>query len=80
MTKQDTVEEKKVEFAFDVEKLNEEAFLNKLQTAVKRIDDYKVHLGMDKGERTMKLQGVMPKDCKLDLTKHFSKPDYVAER
>ena len=47
---------------------------------MKRIDDYKVHLGMDKGERKMKMQGVMSKDCKLDLTKHFSKPDYQAER
>ena len=34
---------------------------------------------MDKGERKMKMQGVMPKDCKIDLTKHFSKPDYRAE-
>ena len=28
----------------------------------------------------MKMQGVVSKDCRIDLTKHFKKPDYVAEK
>ena len=28
----------------------------------------------------MKMQGVMSKDCRIDVNKHFKKPDYVAEK
>ena len=28
----------------------------------------------------MKLQGVMKPDCKVDIQKHFSRPDYRAEK
>ena len=41
----DDKEEKKVDFAFDVDKLQEANFLNKLQTTVKRIDEYQSHTG-----------------------------------
>ena len=77
---QANAEEKKVEFAFDVDKLNEDNFLNKLQTTVKRIGEFQEHVGADKEGRKMKMQGVMRPDCKIDLQKHFSKPDYRAEK
>ena len=28
----------------------------------------------------MKMQGVLKPDCRIDLQKHFSKPDYWAEK
>ena len=76
----DKSEEKKVDFAFNVEKLKEEEFLNKLNSTVKRIGDYHEHLGLEDGGRKMKMQGVMKPDCSIDLKKHFAKPDYRAEK
>ena len=45
LSQRDKSEEKKVEFAFDIDKLNEESFLNKLNSTVKRIGAYQEHLG-----------------------------------
>ena len=45
LSQRDKSEEKKVEFAFDIDKLNEESFLNKLNSTVKRIGVYQEHLG-----------------------------------
>ena len=43
-------EEKKVNFAFDLHKLEEASFLNKLSTTVKRIDEYHAFVG-DEGRK-----------------------------
>lgn len=45
--------------------------LNKLSATVQRIDEYKEYVGLNKGERKMKMQGVMREDCKMDIQKHF---------
>ena len=37
-------------------------------------------MGTEEGGRKMKMQGVVSKDCRIDITKHFKKPDYVAEK
>ena len=55
LSQRDKSEEKKVEFAFNVDKLQEESFLNKLNTTVKRIGDYHEHLGHEDGGRKMKM-------------------------
>ena len=39
--------EKQVAFAFDWEELNKDTFLNKLQSSVKRIEEYQGYLGTD---------------------------------
>ena len=72
-------EEKKVEFVFDKEELNEETFLSKISAAVKRVDEYKQYIGDDNNGRTMKMQGVLQPGNRIDIQKHFSKPDYRAE-
>ena len=45
LSQREKSEEKKVDFAFNVEKLKEEEFLNKLNSTVKRIDEYHVFTG-----------------------------------
>ena len=61
-------ETKKVEFVFDMEKLNEDNFLNKLSTTIARITEYQTHVGsIDQGRRKMKFQGVMKPGCTVDL-------------
>lgn len=85
-------EEKKVGFDVDEESEAEQAvkpyestevnmntFLYKLSTTVQRIDAYKEHLGLNKGERRMKMQGVLRGDCKIDINKHFAKHNAQAE-
>ena len=69
-------EEKKVDFSFDVDQLNKNAFLNKLSTAVKKIGEYQSLVGKPDEGRKMKYQGVLSQDCKIDIKQHFSKPDY----
>ena len=63
-----------------MQKLSEENFLNKLNTTVKKIGEFHDHLGFEEGGRKMKMQGVLKPDCRIDLQKHFSKPDYWAEK
>lgn len=73
-------EERKVDFHFDVEKLREDEFLNKLSSTVKRIGEYKDHLGSAAEDgRKMKMQGVVKSDVTIDINKHFQKFDPVAE-
>lgn len=76
-----TLEEKKVDFdveeeseveeltprAWEGEAVNTNTFLFKLSQTVQRIDAYKEHVGLNKGERKMKMQGVLSKDCKIDV-------------
>ena len=64
---------------WELEENNMNTFLFKLQTAVQKIDQYKSHVGLDKQPRTMKMQGVLKEDCKIDLQKHFAKHDYKSE-
>ena len=45
LSQREKSEEKKVDFAFNVDKLKEEEFLAKLNSTVKRIDEYHSHLG-----------------------------------
>ena len=52
---EEEIEEKKVEFIFDLEKLNEAAFLNKLTGAVKNISEKQAYIGLDKEGRQMKM-------------------------
>ena len=74
-------DEKKVDFVLDYEKLNEHTFLNKLQTTVKSIGDYQSFLGTDiDSGRKMKMQGVVSQNCPKDIHKHFTLPDYKAEK
>ena len=74
-------EEKKVDFAFDLNKLDEDSFLNKLSSAVKRVGEYQAHLGTDKDNgREMKLQGGVHPFATVDIQEHFRKPDYKAEK
>ena len=80
LMKEEEKEEKKVEFAFDVDELNKHSFLNKLSGTVKNVHEYQSFLGADEGGRKMKMQGVMSKDCRIDIRQHFQKPDYVAEK
>ena len=65
--------------AWESAEVNMNTFLYKLNCTVQRIDAYKEHLGLNKGERRMKMQGVLKQDCKIDLNKHFAKPDARAE-
>ena len=53
--------------------------MNKLQTSVKRIGEYKDYLGAEDG-RKMKMQGAMRPDVTIDVKEHFSKPDFRAEK
>ena len=78
-TKNSDSEEKKVDFIFDVEKLNQESFLKKLSDTVKKIGEKQSYIGQDQEARKMKMQGVLKASCKIDLYKHFTKPDFRAE-
>ena len=80
LMKEEEKEEKKVEFAFDVDELNKHSFLNKLSGTVKNISEYQQFMGTEDGGRKMKMQGVVSKDCRIDIKQHFQKPDYVAEK
>lgn len=80
LMKEEEKEEKKVEFAFDVDELNKHSFLNKLSGTVKDIGEYQKFLGTEEGGRKMKMQGVVSRDCRIDIKQHFQKPDYVAEK
>ena len=74
-------EDKKVDFVLDYDKLNEHTFLTKLQSTVKTIGDYQTFLGTDADSgRKMKMQGVVSQNCPKDITKHFTLPDYKAEK
>ena len=48
---------------------------------MKNIGEYQTFLGtdMDSG-RKMKMQGVVSQNCPKDITKHFTLPDYKAEK
>ena len=65
---------------WELEENNMDTFLYRLKCAVQKIDQYKEHVGLDKGERKMKMQGVLREDCKIDLQKHFAKHDDRAEQ
>ena len=80
LMKDEEKKEKQVAFAYDFEELNKHTFLNKLSGTVKNISEYQQFLGTEEGGRKMKMQGVVSKDCRIDITKHFKKPDYVAEK
>ena len=60
--------------------LQEDTFLAKLNDTVKRIGEYHSMIGSEKGERKMKMQGVMKDDVVMDVSKHFTKVDYKAEK
>ena len=78
--KEEEKKEKQVNFAYNFDELNQHTFLNKLSGTVKNISEYQQFLGTEEGGRKMKMQGVVSKDCRIDITKHFKKPDYVAEK
>ena len=78
--KEEEKKEKQVNFAYNFDELNKHTFLNKLSGTVKDIGEYHKFLGAEDGGRKMKMQGVVSKDCRIDITKHFKKPDYVAEK
>ena len=74
-------EEKKVDFALDFDKLNEHTFLTRLSSTVKTINDYQSFMGTDiDSGRKMKMQGVVSSNCPKDIHKHFTLPDYKAEK
>lgn len=76
-------EDKKVDFDVKQATLAEQqqnTFLSKLSDTVKQIGEYQTMIGLDKGERKMKMQGVMRSDCKIDVTQHFARYDAKVEK
>lgn len=69
-------EEKKVDFAIDTEN----NFLNKLTSTVKKIEQFHEVIGKPSEGRKMKLQGVLSSNCKVDIQKHFCKPDFATQK